>query len=61
MSGQTVTVTMVAGEPETGVWCPQCLLPSAIRTPVTSDTPMLCPPFSVTACEDCDWHQTDWS
>lgn len=26
--------TITAGEPETGLWCPACLLPSRVRTPL---------------------------
>lgn len=29
-----VVVTFSAGEPETGLWCDSCLLPSAVAVPV---------------------------
>ena len=49
-----VIVTVSLGEPETGVWCPHCLLPSAVRWPIVADMPRLFPAgLSVTICQDC--------
>jgi hypothetical protein len=47
-------VIISAGEPETGLWCPDCLLPSRVRIPiyVTSETGSS---LTTTAdeCQDC--------
>jgi hypothetical protein len=32
--GRSVVLTVVPGEPETGLWCGRCLLPSLIRVPL---------------------------
>lgn len=52
----SVTVLLSAGEPETGLWCDACLLPSRIRVPITmittagaSDTAI--PPVGI--CTEC--------
>jgi hypothetical protein len=34
MAAADAVVLVSAGEPETGLWCSRCLLPSRIRVPV---------------------------
>jgi hypothetical protein len=49
-----IIVTVHLGEPETGIWCPHCLLPSAVSWPVVADKPRLFPAgVTVTICQDC--------
>lgn len=49
-----VAVTLSLGEPETGVWCPFCLRPSAIRWPIIADKPLFFPAGrSAVICQDC--------
>ena len=55
----TEVITFEYGEPETGIWCETCLLPSAVAFPVIltfgGGTPQL---KAVQHCLDCD--QTRW-
>jgi hypothetical protein len=36
MAGAAVTVDLRCSEPVTGLWCPVCLLPSAVQLTVTA-------------------------
>lgn len=54
MPGGTVVVTVSLGEPETGSWCPECLLPSAARWPMLLGGHRVLPDIEV--CQDCGWH-----
>jgi len=38
MSDRTLVVFLAPGEPETGLWCSTCLLPSAVRVPIVMIT-----------------------
>ncbi|WP_280466805.1 hypothetical protein [Nocardia cyriacigeorgica] len=47
-------VTPTAGEPETGLWCEQCALPSVLRFPVAGIVPTGVLDLGVvTICPDC--------
>ena len=35
MTGAPYVVFIAPGEPETGLWCPDCRLPTRIRVPLT--------------------------
>jgi hypothetical protein len=32
--GRSVVIDVIPGEPETGLWCGTCLLPSLVRVPL---------------------------
>jgi hypothetical protein len=34
MAERTVTITLMPGDPTTGLWCDQCALPSRIEVPL---------------------------
>jgi hypothetical protein len=34
MAERTVTITLIPGEPATGLWCDRCALPSRIEVPL---------------------------
>jgi hypothetical protein len=49
--GRSVIVTFTAGEPETGLWCGTCLLPSVIRIPFLIGGKVI---STAEACAGCD-------
>ena len=49
--GRSVILTFTAGEPETGLWCGTCLLPSVIRIPVLVGGKVI---GTAEACAGCD-------
>jgi hypothetical protein len=53
MAALEVKVRCTLGEPETGLWCPDCLLPSVIRVPVLAEAGREVWMFWVSACADC--------
>lgn len=49
------TLIITWGEPETGIWCPTCLLPSALRWPLylLGEDGIGSEPGTLTTCDVC--------
>lgn len=49
-------ILLADGTPETGLWCPVCLLPSRVCIPLFTTTEAGGSPLGVyDACQDCGW------
>lgn len=50
-----VVLNLWVGEPEVGLWCPKCNLPSGYRVPIVHVSEQGVSPFgAIKRCHDCE-------